>query len=72
MLTATGKVIRQGEDKERPVRTIIYIPVDVARDSSFPFPRDTRVKVEIDAESRRLIISKACSNSRILRSRRNK
>jgi hypothetical protein len=57
VLTAKGKIIRQGEDKERPSRTVIYVPVDVARDSSFPFSEDTQVRVTIEPGKRQLIVS---------------
>jgi hypothetical protein len=59
LLSAQGKIIRQGEDKTRPTRTVIYVPVDVARDSSFPFSDDAKVVVTIDQENHRLIVEEA-------------
>jgi hypothetical protein len=36
----------------------VYIQTDVARDGTFPFKVNERVKVRIDSENRRLIIEK--------------
>jgi hypothetical protein len=58
----------EGEGKfiNRPTQTggklydkfFIYVPTEVARDGTFPFKVNERVKVKIDAENRRLIIEK--------------
>jgi hypothetical protein len=37
----------------------IYVPIEVARDSAFPFKSNERVKVKINAENKQLIIEKA-------------
>jgi hypothetical protein len=60
MLEAEGKFIN------RPTQTggklydkfFVYIPTDVARDGTFPFKVNERIKVSIDIENRRLIIEK--------------
>ena len=36
----------------------IYIPTDVARDSSFPFKVKDEVKIRIDKENNRIIIDR--------------
>lgn len=61
MIEGEGKLIN------RPTQTggktydkyFIYVPIEVARDSSFPFKANERIKVKIDLENERLIIDKA-------------
>jgi len=61
MLTGDGKLIN------RPTTTggkkydkfFIYVPIEVARDSAFPFKPNDKVHVKIDQETKRLIIEKA-------------
>ncbi len=53
-----------GKLTNRPTQTggkmydkfFIYVPIEVARDSAFPFKANERVKVKIDVENKRLII----------------
>jgi hypothetical protein len=60
MLDGEGKFIN------RPTQTggklydkfSVYVPTEVARDGTFPFKKNERVKVRIDAENRQLIIEK--------------
>jgi hypothetical protein len=60
MLEAQGKLIN------RPTQTggktydkfFIYVPVEVARDSAFPFKANEKVKVRIDVKKSQLIIEK--------------
>ena len=60
MIEAYGKLIN------RPTQTggkiydkfFVYVPIEVARDSAFPFKANERVKVKIDVENRRVIIEK--------------
>jgi hypothetical protein len=60
MLESVGKFIN------RPTQTggklydkfFVYVPTEVARDGTFPFNKNERVKVKIDAENNRLIIEK--------------
>lgn len=40
-------------------RFFIYVPVEVARDSAFPFKTNEVVTVKIDAEKKRLLVEKA-------------
>jgi len=58
----------EGEGKfiNRPTQTggktydkfFVYIPIEVARDSAFPFKANARVTVKIDVENKKLIIEK--------------
>ncbi|MBN1860304.1 MAG: hypothetical protein JW840_02460 [Candidatus Thermoplasmatota archaeon] len=50
----------------RPTRTgkklydkfFIYVPTELARDSSFPFKTNDELKIRIDQKNRRLILEK--------------
>ncbi len=61
MIEAYGKLIN------RPTQTggktydkfFVYVPIEVARDTAFPFKANERIKVKIDLENKRLIIEKA-------------
>ncbi|MDR2719772.1 MAG: hypothetical protein LBC03_03080 [Nitrososphaerota archaeon] len=61
MLEAHGKLIN------RPTQTggkmydkfFIYVPIEVARDSAFPFKANEKVKVKINIKNNQLIIEKA-------------
>ena len=60
MLEGEGKFIN------RPTQTggklydkfFVYVPTDVARDGTFPFKVNERVKARIDAENKKVIIEK--------------
>jgi hypothetical protein len=60
MLESVGKFIN------RPTQTggklcdkfFVYVPTEFARDGTFPFKKNERLKVRIDVENRRLIIEK--------------
>jgi ABC-type lipoprotein release transport system permease subunit len=60
MLEAHGKLIN------RPTQTggktydkyFIYVPIEVARDSAFPFKANEKVKVKIDTKNNQVIIEK--------------
>lgn len=39
-------------------KMILYIPTDIYKDSQFPFEPKEQVKVKIDTENNRLIITK--------------
>jgi len=60
MLEAYGKLIN------RPTQTggkmydkfFIYVPIEVARDSAFPFKANEKVKVKINPENKQLMIEK--------------
>ncbi len=57
MLAGQGRLIVQGDD-DRPSRAFIYLPVEVARDSQFPFKEgNCQVQVEIDLKTKGLSIS---------------
>jgi hypothetical protein len=60
MIEGIGKMIN------RPTQTggktydkfFIYVPIEVARDTAFPFKTNEKLKIKIDVENRRLIIDK--------------
>jgi hypothetical protein len=60
MIEGVGKLIN------RPTQTggkiydkfFMYVPIEVARDTAFPFKPQEPVKVKIDIENKRLIIEK--------------
>jgi hypothetical protein len=60
MIEGEGKLIN------RPTQTggktydkfFIYVPIEVARDTAFPFKAKEPIKVKIDIENKRLIIEK--------------
>lgn len=54
MLTGEGRVIVQ-RDADRPTKVLVYVPLDVARDSQFPFQESTAVNVSL-VDGDRLII----------------
>jgi hypothetical protein len=59
MLVGQGRLIVQG-DVDRPSRAFIYLPVEVARDSQFPFKEgNCQVQVEVDLQTKGLLISAA-------------
>jgi hypothetical protein len=61
MKEAYGKLIN------RPTQTggktydkfFIYVPIEVARDTAFPFKANEKLKVIIDIENKRLIVEEA-------------
>ncbi len=55
MLEGEGRIILQGEP-ERPTKLFVYVPVEIARDSQFPFRRPGPVLVRIDPRNRQLIV----------------
>jgi hypothetical protein len=60
--------MREGAGKliNRPTQTggkmydkfFIYVPIEVARDTAFPFKPQEPLKVKIDADNKKLIIEK--------------
>ena len=57
MLSGEGRLIVQG-DIDRPTRAFIYLPVEVARDSQFPFKDgNCQVHVEVNPQTKGLSIS---------------
>ena len=56
MLSGQGRLIVQG-DVDRPSRAFIYLPVEVARDSQFPFKGNCQVHVSVDLQNKGLSIS---------------
>ena len=60
MIEGIGKMIN------RPTQTggktydkfFIYVPIEVARDTAFPFRVNEKLKIKIDIENKRLIIDK--------------
>ncbi len=60
MLEGEGKFINRPTQTGKKLydKFFVYVPTDVARDGTFPFKVNERVKVRIDSENRRLIIEK--------------
>jgi len=60
MLEGKGRFINRPTETggKKYDKFFIYIPTEVARDSSFPFKPGEVVKVRIDPSSERLIIEK--------------
>ena len=60
MLEGKGKFINRPTETggKKYDKFFIYVPTEVARDSSFPFKPGEAVRVRIDPSSERLIIEK--------------
>lgn len=69
-MTAGGtKLVSKGKGRfiNRPTKTgkrtydkyFVYVPTEVARDSTFPFKDGDEVEVEIDAKGKRLLVKLA-------------
>lgn len=60
MLEATGRFTnrRTRTANKDYDRFFIYVPVEVARDSAFPFEADEPVVIKVDADRKRLIVEK--------------
>lgn len=62
-VTRCGKMVLEaestitGENDNKRLR--IYIPVNLAVDSAFPFKKGEKIKVKIDARNGRLVIEKS-------------
>jgi len=55
MLEGEGRVIVQGEP-ERPAKLFIYVPVEIARDSQFPFRKTGPVFIRVDSDARQIVV----------------
>ena len=61
----TNMIEAEGRFINRPTKTggrtydkfFVYIPTEVARDGTFPFKSGEKVKVKIDVEEKRIIVS---------------
>lgn len=61
MIRGKGRVVNRpgySKGKEYP-KYFVYIPIEVARDSAFPFREGDEVEVIVDMEENRLIIEKS-------------
>ncbi len=60
MLEGQGKLINRPTQTGKKLydKFFIYVPTEVARDGTFPFKKNERLKVRIDVEHRQLIIEK--------------
>jgi len=69
-MTARGtKLVSKGKGRfiNRPTKTgrktydkyFVYVPTEVARDSTFPFKDGDEIEVEIDAKGKRLLVKLA-------------
>ena len=61
VLEAKGKFInrRTRTASKEYDRFFVYVPVEVARDSAFPFKPNDVVNVKVDKPNRRLIVEKS-------------
>jgi hypothetical protein len=69
MTNGGNKLVTKGKGKfiNRPTKTgrriydkfFVYVPTEVARDSTFPFKDGEVVEVEIDAKGKRLLAKRA-------------
>jgi hypothetical protein len=69
MTNGGNKLVSKGRGKftNRPTKTgrrtydkfFIYVPTEVARDSTFPFKDGDVIEVEIDAKGKRLLVKRA-------------
>lgn len=55
MLSGVGRVIVQGE-AGKMAKVLVYVPLDVAKDSQFPFQDSGPVNVWVDPSGGKLII----------------
>lgn len=55
VLRGEGRVIVQRE-ADRAVKVLVYIPLDVARDSQFPFQDSGPVNVRVESKEGTLIV----------------
>lgn len=55
-MTLEAKATITGDDRGRRLR--IYIPVELAVDSAFPFRIGDKIKITIDTKNQRLLINK--------------
>lgn len=60
MLEGEGKFINGPTQTGKKLydKFFVYVPTDVARDGTFPFKVNNRIKVRIDSENQRLIIER--------------
>jgi hypothetical protein len=60
MLEGEGKFINRPTQTGKKLydKFFVYVPTDVARDGTFPFKVNERVKVRIDAENKKVTIEK--------------
>ena len=60
MIRGKGRFVNRpgvSKDKEYP-KYFIYVPIEVARDSSFPFKEGDEVEVTIEPKNNRIVIEK--------------
>jgi len=46
------------QDGELPKKVLIYIPLDIAKDSQFPFKKSENASIEVSPQEGRIIIEK--------------
>jgi len=56
VLSGEGRIIVQSE-ANKPVKVLVYVPLEVARDSQFPFHNSGPVNVWVDSVGGKLLIS---------------
>lgn len=66
MMRGKGRFVNRpgyGKDKKYP-KYYVYVPVNVAEDTAFPFKVGDEVEIVIDLEHKRLVIEKASAQSK--------
>lgn len=61
MIRGKGRLVNRpgySKGKEYP-KYFVYIPIEVARDSAFPFQEGDEVEIIVDTENKRLIVEKS-------------
>jgi hypothetical protein len=58
VLSGEGRIIVQ-RDEDRAVKVLVYVPIDVARDSQFPFQDSGPVNVRVDSKDGTLIVGES-------------
>jgi hypothetical protein len=58
MLEGEGRIIVQGE-ADRPTKLFVYVPVEIARDSQFPFHGSGPVSIRVDLKAQSLVVEES-------------
>jgi len=61
MLEGEGRIIVQGQP-ERPTKLFVYVPVEIARDSQFPFRRSGPVSIRVVVKDKSLVVEESSRN----------
>jgi hypothetical protein len=60
MIEGVGKVINRPTSSggKKYDKFFLYVPIEVARDTNFPFKPKEPIKIKIDLENKRLVVEK--------------